>query len=707
MSSQHFEASRETAIRRAVDDFFISVGSLIAAQIADENAKLADLFRKTRDSGVAFYGRPFVQRAMTRLVNTLIGDNWQCPLWVGILLTGRLNSRPHVAKRFIYWDHTSGTDKLCSAAALWDKLIDADSALKKHFDEKLSLSKWYETGLLEPAIRQVHLLNVDCGPNLSSLGKINPRTTAIGLFGSGAAKLSGMYHGLEEQSQPKFDRYLEFIFGGSSGISLYTATPIVSEHNVMKRSIGEVFLAEGVQPLDADARGDLLTGLRLVALGLSARFFFIDQEELEEERSRLKKFEERLTLIEKPLRSMAHAIDQVRADTQRINMAVYEPSDNLFKHHRELSPCFTQQMLQLSERLSLQVAHTPKTYTDAGHHTSDAAGVLFLALGIVLGFDKDLRHCQAHDELIAAARARLTFIYGQTGVQKRTLQFIMTHVLNVHGLSEIVNVQQSVAIAMLEALKAIVHTPFKPDADEWPILPLIVSSLSETSETAPPVAFEAYANKELCVSAHSSKDARKQTFDQVRKLSPLAWHQLLEFVSLLRDSQMQKAGETPVTGLSAISHKDEHGNCRDRLIVVTIKLRIRSIDNRATDVAGYVSGVKEAIDERMKGSTTGNPNERVGEATWPYLYFLEAGSAWRYLRPSVVPDVSTLATCLTHCNGLVPKGGLPVDQPAVVFCLVPCAHTTDVLNCMICACRVGDDETTARIDVYFCRKESL
>lgn len=700
-------SNREPAIRRAVDDFFVSVGSLIASQIADENAKLADLFRPSPDSGVASYGRPFVHEAMRKLVNGLLGADDGPPLWIGILLTGRLNSLTHVARRFIYWDYKFKDQNLLgSAGALWDPLINDETALRKHFKEKLSLSKWYETGLLEPAVRRVHLLNLERLGDNHQLGSPDPKSTAIGLWGAGSEKMSGMYHGLEKGETPRFDRYLKFLFGGNTGVALYTAVPIVSEHNVMKRSIGEVFLAEGTTLLSPASRDDLLIGLRYVALGLSARFFFIDQEDLEneketlkQERLRLEKFEQRMTLIERPLRSLSEAIDKVRADAQSISMAVNEPTDGLFKYHRELSRYFTKQTLTVSSRLSIDIEHDTNTYTPS----RKAIPVLYLLLGQILGFDEDFALCQSEAEIVALAEARLDTIKKNTKLEEnRKWKFIEKFILDPIScpITDKTIFVADKAMEALDILKRVLHTPFKPDANRWPIFSLLIACVAEDNSCFPSIRKQTYIGLDTTGSVDGVVDLLTAELRDIPKLAPpYALHHLLKFICLLRNSQRgNRSQESTEKGPIVELHIHERLPSEDnqgQLISIDILYSIHG-----GDAVSYVKGVKDAIRRRIDDGKVYTADDLTGDALEPFEYLVRVGANWKCLRPRYISEDKyiELASLLAIHKNRVPSMMKCVQRKDVMFTLVPSASTRDTLaKAFICICRAVEDKVCASL----------
>lgn len=696
--------TREEIIRRAVDDFFISVGSLIASQIANENAKLADLFRLSPDSGVASYGRPFVRDAMRKLVNELLGDDKGQPLWIGILLTGRLNSLSHVAKRFIYWDYPSPSGNgLRCAGELWDNLINDETALRMHFREKLSISKWYETGLLEPAVRRVHLLNLDLLPGVPHLGEISSKTTAIGLFGKAVGKMSGMYHGLDDEAKPKFDNYLEFLFGRSTGVALYTAKPIVSEHNVMKRSIGEVFLAEGVSLLSPASRENLLAGLRDVALGLASRFFFIDQEELESEKKRLRKFEERLSLIEKPLRSLTEAIDLVRADAQSISMAVYEPSDGLFKYHRELSQYFIAQTLTISPKLAVNIEHDIPTY---GNDVTPIA-VLYLVLGRILGFDREIEQCQSKEEVCALSRARVDTIRNTGLEQKRKLDFLSNFIFcyileDPKGMADL---NSEKAKSILGRLKCILHTPFKPDAYHWPIHPLMIACLTEESKEFPATYMYIYKGLESPEKIADIRKAHLEEVEFVQELDPpYALHHILEFIGRLRDSQRdinkkETGASSPITELHI---HDRQPDKQGQLVVIEIRFTTRKADPSV-----YAKAVVEGMSRRIKDGNAYDSNDMIGDTLLPFEHLVRVGAVWKCLRPRLDgEDAALLASCIQAIYMTCPSSVMTkkLEVADVVFCLVPRESTQAQLsNMFVCTCQAH--ENSVCVGLYMCRTE--
>lgn len=234
----------------------------------------------------------------------------------------------------------------------------------------------------------------------------------------------------------------------------------------------------------SEAIKDQLTLDVLLSLGAGemARELVKSRAILEEEKAELKRSEQMLLKLQRPLDVLTEAFDSVRAEAQEMQSILNDPEVALFATHKTLTELFIHgREIRVSDTIRLKMRHSG--WSEGG----DEARIAYAyAICRIFGCNTGLAHCQHTDALEATAQQLIEKIE-RDGVHSELLGTVAELVLpdtdpaserNVSQLRASLTLlpkegdSQIGAIRKGEALdlwlKPVIFTPFKSFGSGWP-----------------------------------------------------------------------------------------------------------------------------------------------------------------------------------------------------------------------------------------------
>lgn len=198
------------------------------------------------------------------------------------------------------------------------------------------------------------------------------------------------------------------------------------------------------------------------------------------ESSRLRKYEQMLSLLSTPLGNLTESIAEMQRDTQELRAVLYNPAETIFGSSFILRELFDEQsVIEVSPAIRFVTAHEPLRYSkdqpfteDQKQHTElskDAGRICAIeAVCRIFGVEKQLREAEDLPDLRLLAKRALK------RARSPAFEELSKDILWLAGKTANDDITQfpdfdwqPTLKEFLENLKAVAFTPFKVDAKTW------------------------------------------------------------------------------------------------------------------------------------------------------------------------------------------------------------------------------------------------
>ncbi|MDX1952179.1 MAG: hypothetical protein SFY81_08330 [Verrucomicrobiota bacterium] len=325
--------------------------------------------------------------------------------------------------------------------------------------------------------------------------------------------------------------------------------------------------------------------------------FVYDNSQIDE----LKKYEQMMQLLQRPLEELSRSIGTMQRDTQELRAILYDPARAIFESHKSLSGLFEEnEFLQVSPDVRIKLNHNcsykEPNCNDYGSQL-DGRVVWALALCRIFGIEKEreLSTCRSKESVVLTAKD-LIAQYEKRDAFKE-LKADLIHLCAPDGRSAPESLSDSLnredVTDFLVFLKWVVFKPFKVSEDKWHILPLLLAleryrlapddkklTLPEGVENGPTIATWADIAAALTIS---------------REWTPVAWHAVLNY--LLKSSAVAYKRNR----ITSIKVWPSHDSSPDGRFVIEVWFRDSYLYSQAGPLA-EVERLRRLINDQVLSS---------------------------------------------------------------------------------------------------------
>ncbi len=400
-------------------------------------------------------------------------------LWVGMTIVDQGEDKDAqvrtIQNGFGYVLCTKNNKEIEGITDRWDTLINNYEEAKKHLDERYSLFKLFTEGRLARA-DCIYLINNKEETDLQPSILINSEEIY-------RHKVMWEMRLIEDEDKfERFQKYLDFLLDKPLKryeLNFYCARPLYHKTflNIFK-SYGEIYVAAREEFKNQDTINILLSCLERIALPFGVLFEMNARKELQKQKEELKKSEEMLNLLLKPLDGISASIEKLQKDSQELQAILYHPHRAIFLAAPRVWKYFEEGTKCNIGSIQWEVVHKPQYYSKL----SDYVCTLTAIVKEIFSDDSiqaDIRDSMDLLRKLLFSSPKTDPRYGLRELCKKIINVNEDQVIKwTKQLESNIDINaekhdKNTLTNALNAFKYILHTPYKPGGQK-PWLPLII-----------------------------------------------------------------------------------------------------------------------------------------------------------------------------------------------------------------------------------------